>query len=157
MITEEEATLEVVRMARRMALMYHYVSVVLQEKLGKDLAKSVLKEAIWRYGTECGSSVRKGVQEMGLPLTVDNYGKVRDLPKYGWQLGDAPSGQHPPVTYCPLAAVWLEKGSQEFGRIYCYVDQAKYKAYNGVRCIHSKNILEGDGYCEFLFMEEEPK
>ncbi len=35
------------------------------------------------------------------------------------------------------------------GRIYCYMDQAKYTAYNPeLKCVHVKNILDVDPYCE---------
>jgi len=43
----------------------------------------------------------------------------------------------------------MERGSQEWGRIYCYVDQAKYDAYNGIKCKHLKNLLDGDDCCLF--------
>jgi hypothetical protein len=53
------------------------------------------------------------------------------------------------VFACPLARVWREMGAPEEGRVYCYVDQAKYEAYNReLRCVHTKNVLDGDPYCE---------
>jgi hypothetical protein len=37
------------------------------------------------------------------------------------------------------------------GRLYCYVDQGKQLAYNpDFDFIHTKNLLDGDPYCEFL-------
>jgi hypothetical protein len=149
MITVEEATEQVKLLARRMALMYHHIGVVLTEAVGKDRAKELMKEAIWRYGTECGEVVRKGVEERGLPLTAQNFNVAPDLPKYGWdrELVFEEGEARPKVNYCPLAEVWIEKGSAEMGRLYCFVDQAKFRAYNDLECVHIKDLLDGDPYC----------
>ncbi|HEY3314894.1 MAG TPA: L-2-amino-thiazoline-4-carboxylic acid hydrolase [Bacillota bacterium] len=158
LVTEEEATREVRVMARRLALFYHHMAETLTDRLGKDRAKTLLKEAVCRYGTDCGESVRKGVEQLGLPLTAENFKKVPDLPKFGWESDQVIYGgvPRPRVTYCPLAAVWHERGSQEMGRLYCFVDQAKYQSYNGLSCVHLKNTLDGDGYCLFSISESEP-
>lgn len=119
-ISAAECTEQVKLMARRMALMYHHIGLVLTEQLGKERAKALLKEAIWRYGAECGETVRRKVQAMGLPLILDNYGQVPDLPRFGWDTVASDEGgvSGPRVNYCPLASVWLEKGSTELGRVY---------------------------------------
>ncbi len=147
MISEKEAEEQVVLMASRLALMYHHIGQVLTEELGMEKAKELLKEAIWRYGAESGEKVRAGVEAMGLPLTAENYNKVPDLPRYGWVSEQAKDG--PRVSHCPLAAVWLEKGSTELGRIYCFVDQAKFEAYGNLECVHLKNLNDGDDCCLF--------
>ena len=57
--------------------------------------------------------------------------------------------REPGVHVCHLAEVWKELGAPELGRLYCFVDQAKYKAYNpDLECVHVKNVLDGDPYCE---------
>lgn len=44
------------------------------------------------------------------------------------------------------------------GRIYCFVDQAKYEAYNpGLECVHVKNVLDGDPYCELAVRKKRNK
>ena len=159
MVSAEEATEQVQLMARRMALMYHHFGQVLTEQLGKDRAKQIMKEAIWRYGTECGEMVKEGVTKMGLPLTAENFNKVPDLPKYGWdrELIFEDGEPRPKVNYCPLADVWIRKGSAEMGRIYCFVDQSKFQGYNpGIECIHTKNVLDGDPYCVLSIHPKEP-
>lgn len=157
-ITVAEATEQVQLMARRTALLYHHIATVMVEQLGEERATALLEEAVRRYGTEAGEGVRDGVKAMGLPLTPENYNKVRDLPAYGWETAVRPDDMgvdRGAVTYCPLAAVWLEKGSQKLGRIYCHVDQAKYLAYNNLRCVHLKNVLDGDDCCLFAIGEDE--
>jgi hypothetical protein len=48
-------------------------------------------------------------------------------------------------------------GEPALGRLYCYMDQSKYKAYNPeLECVHVKNILDGDPYCE-LAVRKVPK
>ncbi|HEY3314670.1 MAG TPA: L-2-amino-thiazoline-4-carboxylic acid hydrolase [Bacillota bacterium] len=157
-VTVEEATEQVKLMARRMAMMYHHIGQVLVERLGQDQAKEILRESIKRYGNECGEMVRQRVLAMGLPLTAENFEKVPDLPKYGWETEwafDEKGVARPRVTHCPLAAVWLEKGSAELGRLYCGVDQAKYESYGGLSCVHRKNLLDGDGQCLFAIGEKQ--
>lgn len=153
-----DATAQVRRMARRTALLYHYMAEVLVERLGEEQATELLREAIRRYGTESGVTVRANVEALGLPLTADNFNLGGDLPTYGWEAEPRPGDDgvvRPAVTYCPLAAVWLEKGSQRLGRLYCGVDQAKYIAYNGQRCVHVKNVLDGDECCMFAIGENQ--
>jgi hypothetical protein len=75
----------------------------------------------------------------------------------GWEFGTItlPDGQERRIcTYCPLAAIWQELGAEELGRMYCYVDQAKYHSYNpDYEFVHAKNVLDGDEYCEFVIGE----
>lgn len=157
-ITVKQATAEVQLLARRMALMYHHIGEVLTERLGKERAQALMKEAIWRYGTECGEQVRLGVQEMGLPLTARNFSRVPDLPALGWDrelIVEDDGEPRPKVNYCPLADVWLKKGSEEMGRIYCFVDQSKFEGYNpALKCLHLKNVLDGDPYCVLAIREQ---
>ncbi len=158
-VTVKEATEQVQLMARRMALMYHHIGEVLVERFGKDKAKEIMKEAIWRYGTECGESVKAGVTGMGLPLTPENFNRVPDLPVYGWdrELIFEEGEPRPKVNYCPLADVWLSKGSQEMGRVYCYVDQSKFQGYNPeIECVHTKNALDGDPFCVLSIHYKKP-
>lgn len=155
-ITPQECRDEIVLMARRMALLHYYFSKTIVDRLGKDEGKALIKEAIWAYGRHCGQAVREGVEALGLPPTDENYGRVRDLPKYGWESDTVtlPDGEVRPIaTFCPIADALQELGPEavELGRLYCYVDQAKYEAYNpDMEFIHAKNVLDGEPYCEFL-------
>ena len=160
LITPEECAFEVKLMARRAALLHYYFAETIIKEMGEEKGKALVKKAVWAYGEHCGKAVRKGVEAMGLPPTDENFGKVRDLPAYGWETGmvDIPGGEPRMVaSFCPLAATFKELGPRgmELGRLYCYVDQAKYEAYNPeVKFIHTKNVLDGDACCEFLI---EPK
>ncbi len=156
-VSLQEAEEQVVLTAKRLALLYHYTAEVLVEEFGMAKGEALLKEIIGRYGSESGTSARKKVEELGLPLTAENFKAGSDLPRWGWK-GDtvlcADGEVRDRVTYCPLAEVWQEKGSGKLGRIYCQVDQAKYAAYNGTGCRHLKNVLDGDDCCLFDLCEK---
>jgi hypothetical protein len=50
---------------------------------------------------------------------------------------------------CALGEVWKEYGEEKLGRLYCYVDPAKYMAYNpNYKLVHIKALPDGDDYCE---------
>ena len=148
----EEAEQQVIKVAKRLALLFNFTAEVLIEKYGEEEGIEVLHEIINRYGRESGASTRAKVEELGLPLTAENFNAGSDLPKWGWK-GDRVKGEdgieRDRITYCPLAEEWMERGSQELGRIYCYVDQAKFEAYNNIKCKHLKNLLDGDDCCLF--------
>jgi len=146
-------------MARRTALLYHYFVATLVEHLGEEKARALTSEAIRRYGEHVGRTVRQGVEAMGLSNDVENYDQHPDLPSVGWEgaVVETEDGPRARVLYCPLAAVWQELGAEAWGRLYCYVDQAKYRAFNPrAKLVHTRNVLDGDPYCEFdLRLEEE--
>jgi hypothetical protein len=154
MVPIDEAEEQVVKTAKRLALLFHYTAEVLVEKFGEKEGRELLHEIINRYGRESGAAARAKVKALDLPLTAENFDAGSDLPKWGWQMRKI-SGEdgieRGSITYCPLAEVWQEKGSEKIGRIYCYVDQAKYDAYNGIKCKHLKNLLDGDNCCLFDF------
>jgi hypothetical protein len=146
-------------MARRTALLYHCFVTTLVDRLGEEQATVLTSEAIRRYGEHVGKDVRERADAAGVPNAPENFGKHDDLPSVGWEGGvfDTEQGPRSRVTYCPLAATWQDLGSEEWGRLYCHVDQAKYRAFNSRAVLtHTKNVLDGDPYCEFdLQLEDE--
>ncbi len=163
MVTKEECSQQVSLMARRTALLHYFFSKTIIDRLGEKEGKELISKAIWAYGNYCGAFVRKQVEAMGLPLTEENFDTVADLPAYGWTTDTLTleSGEVRPIaTFCPIAAGIKEIGedAEKIGRLYCYVDQAKYHAYNPeIEFVHAKNLLDGDPYCEFLVRARENK
>jgi predicted hydrocarbon binding protein len=152
MVPREQAAEDVRRMAWRTALLHHYFCVTLEDELGEEKARAIIAEAIRRYGEHVGRTVGEGVAAMGLPNDPENFSKVPELPTVGWEMAvaDTEKGPRVRVVRCPLAETWKELGSEELGRMYCYVDQHKYRAFNSqARLIHTCNVLDGDPYCEF--------
>jgi hypothetical protein len=154
-ITVDECAAEIHLLARRLALLHYYFAEAIIARLGEEEGRALVKEAIWAYGRHCGKAVREGVEALGLPVTDANYGRVRDLPRYGWSQDTVtlPDGEVRPIaTFCPVAAAFQELGPRgiELGRLYCFVDQAKYEAYNpAIEFVHARNVLDGDACCEF--------
>jgi hypothetical protein len=155
LLSEQECETEVRLMARRTALLYSAFAATLVDALGEDAGKRLIAEAIRVYGETCGSAIRQEIEALGLPLSAENFSLPRDLPRYGFEHGSvqSPEGEtHATVTYCPLAATFKSQGEKaaRLGRLYCNVDQAKQQAYNPeFACVHVKNVLDGDEYCEF--------
>ena len=154
-ISELDCEFEVRLMARRTALLYSAFAATLVDALGEEEGRRLISEAIRAYGESCGDAIREEVLAAGLPLTPENFTKPRDLPRFGFTHGKVQTAEgetHATVTYCPLAATFKAGGerARRLGRLYCNVDQAKQHAYNpGFECVHVKNVLDGDEFCEF--------
>jgi len=148
-ISREQALKEVVSMIRRTALLHYAYAKTLMEEFGEEKGKILIRKAIESYGKEVGKKVKEEIMAKGLNLSAENY--QEDLPSLGWEIDHVVVEGEPRarVHFCRLADVWKEVDAVKIGRLYCYVDQAKFKAYNpNLECVHEKNILEGDPYCE---------
>lgn len=152
LVSKETAVKDVISISRRLASLYFHFTLVLSEELGEEKAKEITKKVIKKYGEESGREAREKVQRIGLSLEKENFSRGSDLPSVGWESEpiEYPDGKrNVKITYCPFAEYWIEKGAEELGRLYCYVDQAKYSGFNPeLQCIHVKNVLDGDQYCE---------
>ena len=148
-ISKDQAFKEVLSIIRRTALLHYCYAKTLIEELGEEKGMELVLKAIHSYGEEVGRKVREETLAKGLDLLVENY--QEDLPSLGWEIERVVVEREPRarIHVCHLANVWKELGAPDIGRLYCYVDQAKYKAYNpNLECIHVKNVLEGDPCCE---------
>jgi len=151
----EDAEKEVRLASRRIALLHLAYARTLEEKLGEkglDIAAAAIKE----YGKMIGKEVKEKVLDAELPLTPGNYGagSSRNLPKIGMHEGVKEyeeRGQRRIISYgCEMAKVWAEYDENQLGRLYCYVDPAKYMAYNPeFKLAHIKAMPDGDDCCEF--------
>jgi hypothetical protein len=149
LLTKEEATRQVLSIVKRMALLHYSFARTLVEKLGEKKGKEIAREAAEFYGELVGKKVLQNTLAKGLQPIPENY--QEDLPSLGWNIERVIIEGEPRarVHDCNLAQVWKELGEPSLGRLYCYMDQAKYAAYSPeLECIHVKNILDGDPYCE---------
>jgi hypothetical protein len=151
-ILKAEAAEQVLSMCRRLAQLYIAFARTLVEELGREKGKSLIREAIFRYGQEIGKKIRERVEAEGQPLTMENFRKFSDLPSLAFSPHsfDTEGGRVARIDHCVLASVWKELGEEELGRLYCYMDQAKMEAYNpDFEYIHLKNCLDSDiSYCD---------
>jgi hypothetical protein len=148
-ITLDEATRQVLSIVRRMALLHHSYARTLLKELGEEKGRQVIRKAIDFYGVQVGKKVRENTLAKGLETVPANY--QEDLPRLGWNIEMVTVDGEPRarIRDCHLAQAWKELGAPELGRLYCYMDQTKYEAYDpALECVHEKNILDGDAYCE---------
>ncbi|HHV42501.1 MAG TPA: L-2-amino-thiazoline-4-carboxylic acid hydrolase [Clostridiaceae bacterium] len=136
-------------MAERLAILYYRMVKNIIAEVGEERAEELVKKIIWEYGTDCGLNARKHVESLGEEAKLENFHLGNDLPSVGWTLEDDR------ILYCPFADTWKKLDFEKWGRLYCFVDQAKYEGYNpDLRCFHDKNVLDGDDYC--IIRVEEP-
>ncbi|MGI5835995.1 MAG: L-2-amino-thiazoline-4-carboxylic acid hydrolase [Chloroflexota bacterium] len=152
-IPQEEALQQVLITVERLAMLYYHFANTLEKELGREKGRELVAKAIAAYGQEVGERHREKVIAAGYEPNCDNFKKVPDLPSLAWSLNGMPvmliDGKEKPV--CPLAKYWIEKGAAELGRLYCYVDQAKYTAFDPEsECRHLKNVLDGDDCCQVV-------
>ncbi len=104
-------------------------------------------------------AVREKTLAKGLPTLPENF--QDDLPALGWASREkvmVDGEKRARVHTCYLAEAWKELGGPEIGRLYCFVDQAKYEAYDpDLECVHTKNVLDGDPYCELAVRSKKKK
>ena len=157
MISKEEAFRQVKSMITRAALIHYAFAKTLVDELGEKKGKALTKKAALFYGKMVGKRVKEKTLAKGLPLTRENF--QDDLPTLGWaerEKVEVEGEKRSRVYTCHLAKVWQELGAPDLGRLYCFVDQAKYEAYNPeLRCVHVKNVLDGDAYCELAVRTKE--
>jgi len=150
MVSREEAQRQVKSMITRAALIHYAFAKTIIDEVGEKRGKELIKKAMALYGEKVGQKARERAGEKGLPNTAENF--QDDLPTLGWHSRErvvVDGERRARVHTCYLAETWKELGAKEIGRLYCYVDQAKYKAFNPeLECVHTKNCLEGDPYCE---------
>lgn len=148
----EEAKEQVRRVCRRLALLHLSFAKTLVEELGEKKGQQMVLKAIKDYGIRIGEEVKADVTAQRLDNNPANY--KEDLPLYGMHSGIEEivvKGEKRMRAYgCVMGKIWNELGEGKLGRLYCYVDLAKYMAFNpNFKLIHLKVLPSGDDYCEF--------
>lgn len=148
-----EAREQILTMVERVAMVHYHFATIIIEELGEEKGRGLISRAIERYGSEVGERHRAKVIAAGLDPSCENYKAVPDLARLAWSPESLPrvevDGRERRV--CPLAKYWIEKGSRDIGRLYCGVDQAKYRAFDPeCECRHPRNVLDGDDVCQVV-------
>ena len=152
-VTLEEAKQQVRKVCVRLGLLHLSFAKTLVEELGEKKGKELVLKAIKDYGTRIGEEVKANVTAQKLDNAPANY--RGDLPLYGMHEGAESvevGGETRRRAYgCVMGKVWNELGEGELGRLYCYVDPAKYMAFNPkFKLVHTKALPDGDEYCELV-------
>lgn len=166
MVPKELALDDVLVMAERLAFLHYAFAKTLEQELPEEAAKTIILKAMDEYGRLCAQSAMDKIEAQGLKPTLANNKYGKNLPSMGWKFApiempaDKPYGKISKITYCPLADVWRKLGpdGERLGRLYCWVDQAKFKAYGkGYRCVHDQNVLDGDSCCVIRVELDKPE
>jgi len=149
--TQEEVSEVVDKMARTLAMLYHFLSSEVVEKFGAE-GEEVIRQAIHKYGDARGLKIRKEVLAQGLPLTVENLSKFYDLPlPLAWvseKIRAEENCLEKKVTYCPFAEEWKRLKGEKLGLIYCEQDLRMRKGYNPELDLQQfTNVLKNDPHC----------
>lgn len=145
--TRSEVVEQVRTMARLFGLMFYHFSKLLVEEHGEKRGRELISEAVKRFGLDRAKRIRDEVTRVGLEPTLENYGKVLDLPRVGW-------GGPTREAYCPFAEVWIAKGAENLCKLYCDVDIWKYVGYNPrIKVQRTRSVLEGDRDCHYEIHE----
>jgi hypothetical protein len=152
MVPLEDATEQVRRVCRRLGLLHFAFSSTAVAALGKEKGEQLILEAIKSYARMVGEEVKKKVAGQGLDNTPANY--KEDLPAYGmyrrFERVEVDGETRTRMFGCVMGQVWHELGADALGRLYCYVDPAKYMAYNpDFKQVHISAATEGCDHCEF--------
>jgi hypothetical protein len=152
-IPVSEALQQILITAERIAMLHYHFANTLVSELGEERGKELTRKAIAAYGTEVGERQRLRVTAMGKAASCENYKAAPDLPALAWSPEGMPrlvrDGKE--IAVCPLAKYWLERGAADLGRLYCYVDQAKFEAFDPTcECRHLANVLDGDDRCTIV-------
>jgi hypothetical protein len=154
-ILVEEAKEEIEISTRMVALLHLSYAKTLIQELGEDKGTRLIMKAIKDYGSRIGERTRKEVLDKNLEASPEHFGKGNYLrvPKFGHHERSETcevKGEKTTRAYgCAMDKLWKEYGQERLGRLYCYVDLAKYMAYSlGYKLIHIKALPDGDDCCE---------
>ena len=152
-VTLEEAKEQVRKVCVRLALLHISFAKTLVNELGEKKGEELILKAIKDYGIRIGEEVKAEATAKGLDNSPANF--KSDLPLYG--MHDSlemvrVGGEKRRRAYgCVMGQVWNKLGEDELGRLYCYVDPAKYMAFNpNFKLSHVKALPDGDDYCELV-------
>jgi hypothetical protein len=142
---------------RRLALIHLEYAKAIVEELGEERGIRVIARAIKNYGSKIGAKTREEVLAKGLEAIPENFGqgetyRVPNIPGAMHdtrEIIEVDGGKGVHSTGCLCAKVWKEEGEEKLGRLYCYMDVAKYMAFNpDYKYVHIKAIPDGDDCCE---------
>jgi len=151
MMAKEDVLRQIGLVLRRTALLYHHFAKTLVDELGEERGMALMGKAVEAYGSQIGREARRKADTRSLAPTPENL--ESDLPMFAWEMEEVSVDGEDRVRIhrCPLAEEWLQLGDKKRARLYCFVDQAKMRAFNpDYEYVHTKNVLDGDPYCELV-------
>jgi hypothetical protein len=153
----DEAIQALQSIGRRLGLIHLEYAKAIVEELGEEKGIKLISKAIKNYGSKIGEKTKEEVLMKGLEAVPENFNKgdTYRVPSIPGALHDTreivkvDGKERFRSTGCIIAKVWEEEGEEKLGRLYCYMDVAKYMAFNpNCKYVHIKAIPDGDDCCE---------
>lgn len=152
-ISKEQAKHEVELASRRLGMLHISYAKTIVEALGDEKGKELILKAIQKYGEYVDTQTKKIVEEENLELTPENFNleKARSLPNIGLNDKVVEDDEGRKIYGCAMAKVWRELDEEDLGKLYCYIDTAKYMYYNpAYKLTHIKAMpAHKTDYCMF--------
>jgi hypothetical protein len=152
-----EAEKGLASVSRRIALLHLAYSKAIIKCLGEEKGEKLISNAIKDYALKIGQKTKEEVIKNGLDPMPENFDKGTSyaLPVFpGMHTSKEKIQTGGKIRFrangCILAEVWKEYNEERLGRLYCYMDTAKYMGYNPYyKYVHIKAVPDGDDFCEF--------
>jgi hypothetical protein len=160
-VSMEEASKALASASRRIALLHMAYARALVDELGEEAGTKLISRVIKDYAIKIGEKTKAEVMEKGYPPTPENFGRgdsyaIADFPGMhtGKDVLEVDGKKRFRALGCVLGEVWKEYGEEKLGRLYCYMDTAKYMGYDPqYKYVHVKALPDGDDLCEFEIKE----
>ncbi len=149
----KEAEKEVELISQRLALLHLSYAKAIIDELGEEKGEKLVLKAINNYGKSIGEKRREEIEKKGLEPIPENFGEgnVLRIPRFGMHSKLEVTEDSMKLYGCVMGKLWKEYGEEELGKLYCYVDPAKYLGFNeDFIQVHRKAMPAGDDFCEFV-------
>jgi hypothetical protein len=149
---------EVRKACYQFALQYFHFCKTLVDSLGEEKALPIVQKTIFGLSIDRSNKMRDKAKELGLETTLENFGKVTDLARSGWDGWTPDQGG----VKCPYAEVWLTYYDEHpwfkrFASLYCdVIDTTNIENFTRTTSHRiTKNLLWGDDECSRQYFESE--
>lgn len=160
LIPLDEARKEVELVSKRLALLHLCYAKTLVDEYGEDRGTELVLKAIAEYGSIIGEKTREELELKGMEPSPDNFGKgdTYRIPRFGMHSDLEETDSTIKLHGCVMGKLWREYGEEDLGKLYCYVDPAKYMGFNPEFIqVHEKAMPAGHEYCEFTVRHSTPE
>jgi hypothetical protein len=149
---------EVRKACYQFAMQYFHFCKTLVDTLGEEKAYPIVRKAIFELSIDRSDKMRAQAEASGLAPVLENFPKVTDLARSGWDGWEPSLGG----VFCPYAEVWLTYFDEhpwfkEFAPLFCdVIDTTNIENFTRTTSHRiTKNLLWGDNECTREYFESE--
>ena len=155
---QPENVKEVRKACYQFALLYFHFCKTIVDTLGEEIAFTVVQKTIFELSIDRSNKMRAQAEASGLEPVFENFRKVTDLARSGWD------GWQPSMggVRCPYAEVWLTYYDgypwfKRFAPLFCdVIDTTNIENFTKTTSHRlTKNLLWGDSECVREYFESD--